>query len=189
MTTWTNRPDDRTHQLRYPLIRVLPGRQVSAIILDADLTGCYTHFWRGRTTPCHPPDCEACEAGRKPRWYGYLTIWNPQATTRAILELTPPCIPAIEAHLRNNHTLRNARITARRASKRPNARLIVELDTTAYAGPEAPQPVDIQAELCRMWEIPLDHTPLKQTPAEHTPATLRYPGSNGQIHQNLPRSK
>lgn len=47
----------------FPIVRTPPGRPLTAIITSPDLVGCYTHYFKGRTSPCDSPKCHLCAIG------------------------------------------------------------------------------------------------------------------------------
>lgn len=189
MNPWTSRPDDRDSAPHHQIIRAKPGKTTQGVVLSLDLIGAYTHYWKGRTTPCNPPACPACDAGHKPRWYGYLALWNPATAAVAILEITTAAVPAIETYLARHGSLRYAQIMATRANRKPNSRLIVSFQAAPYSGPHGPEPPDLPAHLSHMWEATSKPAPNRQ-PTEADPhaeaetlALARRAASNGHPSQ------
>ena len=156
MENWANQPNEPTTETRMPIMRVLPGRPKSGIILSVGLTGAYTHFWRGRTTICTAPECDACDANRLPRWYGYLAVWSPSTKTQALFELTPAAAPDIIAHQEAYGTLRTARLTLQRANAKANSRVQAAIEPTTYATKDLPEPPNVRAILQRIWELKIE---------------------------------
>lgn len=153
METWTPRPNRKRDDLPLPLLRVRPGKPLTGIITNADIVGAYTHFWRGRTTPCTGPTCDACEAQHAARWYGYACIWNPTNNHQAIAELTPACVPAIDAYLAQFGTLRGAAIELARTNRKTNSRISCSIKPSPYTTDKIPAAFALQAQLERMWEM------------------------------------
>lgn len=50
----------------FPIIRTPASRPLTAIITSPNLVGCYTHYFKGRTTPCEGADCQLCLQGSEP---------------------------------------------------------------------------------------------------------------------------
>lgn len=153
MDGWANRPNREHEAAPLSIMRSRPGKAYTGIAVSAAVIGAYTHYWRGRSRICTAPECEACEAQRLARWYGYIGLWQPQTGTITILEITASCWETIETHLEKYGTLRGARITARRASAKINARLLIEIEQGPYAEDKIPCAPRVQEQLERMWEV------------------------------------
>lgn len=165
-TRWTPRPSEHDVTAHLSLHRVTPNKPTLAVILSPDVIGLYTHYWRGRSVPCQPFGCPACEAHQRPRWYGYLGIWNPNNGSIAVLELTPPAIAPIDAWLKRHPSLRAAQIIAKRANKRPNSRLVVEIRPDVYNGEFLPPPPQVERTLEHIWESSGHHRPDREEAAD-----------------------
>lgn len=187
MDPWTNRPDRGEHPTQLQILRTPPGKAIGGIITTADALGAYTHYWRGRTTVCTHPLCEACDTHRTPRWYGYLAIISRATKTEALLEITPSCLPPIEAWLEEHGTLRGADISLQRANKKINSRLICSIRSSDYDGSKLPDAPNVKAQLERIWEI---HTAVIAAPGRtrdpNGQRTIAVPptlaGENGQTY-------
>jgi hypothetical protein len=153
MSTWKTRPDPDDRSYSVPLTRCPPDRSICGIITSREIAGRDLHYWQGRTRPCEHPTCDACDAGRKPRWYGYVSIYHPRSHAIAIFELTPACDPAIQAYLTEHGTIRGAKLTLRRSSTKLNGKILAELEPGSYDGTRLPEPVDVRAILHHIWEI------------------------------------
>jgi len=161
MNPWTNRPDARDTTPTMQILRARPATTTAGVLLSPDLTGAYTHYWRGRTRICENPNCDPCNAHHKPRWYGYAALWSPNSNAVALLELTPACLPQIDAHIQRHNTLRLAQIRLRRANNKPNSRLILQIDLHPYPSGNAPPNPDVHATLERLWECTIVHPALE----------------------------
>jgi len=164
MDAWTPRPNRGEHTTQIEMVRSKPGPARGGIVTTDDIVGAYTHFWKGRTTICTFPECDACDHHRTPRWYGYLAIIAEATKVPAIIELTPTCIPPVEEYLAEYGTLRGATVTLQRANKKINSRVLCTLRPSGYDKGVLPQPVNVRAHLAKIWEltavqdvIPLDH--------------------------------
>lgn len=169
MTTWTNRPDREDRRSACPLLRARPGQTIRGIITSTDAIGAYTHYWRGRTTLCLYPNCEPCSISRAARWYGFLHIWNPDSNKTAIAEITPSCTLTLDEWLTKFGTLRGAKATISRANAKINSRVDITLAATNYAPENLPPAIDLQAQLCRMWEIETEPSRLHPRPQRPLP--------------------
>lgn len=153
MTAWTNRPRPDDYSTQIQILRSRPGKPLRALVTAADLVGAYVHYWKGRTKLCEHPNCEACDASRQPRWYGYLAVVAEATLNPAILELTPSCVPAIDRYLADHGTLRGALVKLSRANPRINARVILELSEGNLGGTALPAAPKVEAQLCKIWEV------------------------------------
>ena len=152
MTIWTTRPDRECTRHALPLKRCLPAKPISGIVLSPEIVGAYLHYWRGRTTPCAAPNCDACANNHAPRWYGYLEMWSPTTAARVLFEITPACVDAIADYVATHGTTRGAQLTLARATKKPNSRLTAEIKEGNYAADRLPTASDVAAHLTHIWE-------------------------------------
>ena len=106
------------------------------LILSHDITGCYTHFWHGRTTPHKRTACEPCDQGKQPEWHGYLACVQPNTRIRWILEITKGCAKVLDEHFRAHRTLKGTIIQAGRTSAKPNGRQYIKIISTLPAETE-----------------------------------------------------
>jgi hypothetical protein len=170
MEPWTPRPNRDDRRTACPLLRARPGHTIKGIITTTDAIGAYTHYWRGRTTICLYPTCEPCSMSHAARWYGFLHLWNPDSNKTAIVEITPSCTLALDEWLAKFGTLRGAKATIQRANTKPNSRVDITLTAALYAPENLPHPIDLQAQLCRMWELQPDPTIINAHPRPTHPA-------------------
>ena len=153
MESWTNRPTRGEVTRGTKLIRAKPGKAIGGIGLNGDIVGAYTHFWQGRTRICDGQGCEACEANRAARWYGYIGIMHETSKEVAILELTAGTIGAIEEHIKRYGSLRGARISVKRGSQKINSKIIATIEQTTIQSNELPLGPFVEEILSRMWEV------------------------------------
>lgn len=153
MDPWSDRPRREAQTRAYQLLRTPPKGELKGIVLSDQQVGCYTHFWRGRTTVCTHEVCDACTAGRAPRWYGYLAIWSPTSHTTGILEFTEAALASVDAYFTTHGTLRAAKLIARRISHRANGRVVLDISEGNYAAATLPECPDVKSVLCKIWEI------------------------------------
>jgi hypothetical protein len=153
MQSWSPRPDRDPLTLHLDLLRARPGKTFSGIVLSNDIEGAYTHYWRGRTVKCDGQPCEACLASRQPRWYGYVAIWLPTSNAKALLELTPTCVPQIDEYFKLHGTLRGSLISLTRQNNKINSRVIAKIQEANYTTTAIPQDPPVRQLLERMWEV------------------------------------
>lgn len=156
MIPFTNtRPVDATGQALV-IHRTPTNGKPTAISLTHDLVGCWTHFFRNRTVPCQKPRCPACDAQYPARWHAWLIGWNQRANTQFIFEMTA-AISEVFADYRDHYgTLRGCQFTTWRPSKKPNGRIACELKPATLNGIILPEPPDLIAVLCKIWNVPAE---------------------------------
>lgn len=148
---WTPRPITNDQTETNQLIRVPANKTIVCVATGDDLTGCDTHYYRGRTRPCRLTDCEPCSAGMMPRWHGYLSVVGTTSGAHVILELTPSCCPIIDRWLENHASLRGAQLTLRRANGKSNGKLLLAMADGKTTGLILPAALNIRPQLERLW--------------------------------------
>ena len=152
MAYWTTTPLNGETREATPLLRVKPKQPIQGIITSRALTGCYVHYYRGRTTPCEEERCEACKDNRNARWYGWVGIWSPRTHQVAIAELTPACLDPLSKYLLTHGQLRGADLTLRRANEKINSRLSATIKESTIALEHLPPELDVISILEHIWE-------------------------------------
>lgn len=123
------------------------------ICLGDDIFGCYTHFFRGRTTPCRTDSCEACDRKITPRYHGYICTVDIKDSTPTILEFTGPAALQFDQLRKEYGTLRGVQIIVGRANKRPNSRVNI-VGQGVYAQPQKlPAEIPIWPLLAHIWGL------------------------------------
>lgn len=153
MTIWHDRPELNDRPQAFTLLRTPPKGEINGIVCSEEQIGVKLHFWKGRSVPCKGDLCEACKEGQNPRWKGYVYIWSPNSKTTAIFEFTERAFSAFDTYFTEHGTLRGAKMTARRLSKRPNGPVNITFAGGNYADSNLPQPHSLREVLLRMWEI------------------------------------
>lgn len=151
---WSDRPRERDQMRSFTILRTPKGRDLRGIVLSDQHVGVYTHFWQGRTTVCRGDECEACRAGRAPRWYGYIYLWLRPLNQIAIFEFPQRAFDPFDAYFTQHGTQRGAMMTARRLNKKDNGPVQISFEAEPYTSSGMPTPVDLKAVLCRIWEVP-----------------------------------
>lgn len=146
------------HLIRCPVMRPLV-----AIVTSADLIGCATHFYGGRTVPCTGEDCEAHLNGVPWRWHTYVSIWVPTAKRHLLFESTARASEPFILFRKAHDSLRGCLFQAARVNSRVNARVYIETkpaDLEALTLPDAP---DLMKVLSIIWNIPLSEMTNERT--------------------------
>lgn len=170
MDAWPSEPNRADQTIRMDLLRVQPQKPISGIITCRTQTGAYTHYWRGRTIKCVHPTCDACDAGRVARWYGFLSVWGSKTGRVALFEFTPACIPTIREYNEKFGTLRGAAIKLERRNWKTNSTVLMTLSPSPYDDSKIPPEPNIIAHLEHMWEIRTP--PLSETLEDHDPTDI-----------------
>lgn len=139
-----------------PIRRTPISGAIVATITTPSFVGTNTHFWGGRTTPCTPPNCDACDSGCPFRWHAYIAAIEFAKNSQFLFECTSSAAEQLEAYIRDHGTLRGCTFRASRASKRQNARVIIETHPYTGKGTDIPRAPDLPKVLARLWNIPIN---------------------------------
>lgn len=153
MPIWTTNPEGAGQKTNYRILRCPTGRPITGVVLDDEFVGTNLHYWKGRSKPCEGATCEACEAGHRPRWKGYVHLYSPQTKTIVIFEFTERVVHEFRAFQTRFGSLRGACITARRLNSKVNGPLLLEFAEGRQDGALLPQVTDLREILCRIWEV------------------------------------
>lgn len=154
MPQFSNRPPDGPTGPSLPLLRTPIAKVLAGVVTCADLIGCPTHFYGGRTTPCEPPNCKACLDSVPWRWHGYLTAISIVSSTHFIFEFTAQASDAFVAYRTRFGTLRGCFFKARRAKPSANARVLIDTSPADLTKINLPLPPDLVKALTMIWSIP-----------------------------------
>jgi hypothetical protein len=152
MTRWTTTPTDGDARPANRLIRCRPSKPLTGIITSTLLTGCYVHYWRGRTTPCQDDQCEPCKERQIARWYGWLGLWNPTTHEHVIAEITASCLDTINAYMATHGQLRGGHLALARANDKQNSRLHALVKESNVNTSHIPPELDIITSMEKIWE-------------------------------------
>lgn len=150
---WSRRPAEGIVEPLWRIIRP-PTKGIRRVgILSHDITGCYTHYYAGRTVPCRREACPACATRLLPTWHGYLAVIESGSGHRLILELTARAIKPIDDCFRDRRTLAGTIIEVGRTSAKANGQQWTKvIPGTAEFGARAKAPNVIDV-LTTMWRI------------------------------------
>lgn len=160
------------------LIRTPATGTLHLICTSAELVGTWTHYFGGRTIPCTPKDgsnpddyqgdtCEACLHGSSKRWHGYVSAFNPHTNQHLLFESTAAATAQLKAYRAKHGTLRGCEFKATRTSKRPNARVKLQMKPADLTILDLPTEANIVLALCHIWGIPATEA----TVSRHGPDT------------------
>jgi len=154
MPKWSNKPPADASSNSYRIRRTPCGGQITAIATSDDLVGCNTHFHKGRTTPCESPDCPACDEGLPWRYHAYCSALDTGSNEPFLFECTAQVAELFLAYRATYGTLRGCLFRARRASKHPNGRVLLELKPVDQTQRTLPDEPNIKKMLCYLWNVP-----------------------------------
>lgn len=161
MLQFSSNPPIEATRYAMRLLRTPAKGKLHLVATCDQMTGCWTHYFAGRTTPCTGDGCEACENGASSRWHAYVSAFDPQANEQVLFECTAAAAECFGAYRAKHGTLRGCEFRAYRVAPRANARVHLDMKPTALAQPALPQEANVQAALCHIWGIPLSETDLK----------------------------
>lgn len=151
--SYADRPHDAGTPSGFRIIRTPEKGTLHGRVASDKMLGVYLHYWRGRSTPCQGADCDACRAGARARWTGYVFLAAMRTPEVAIFEFTERAFTPFDAYYTEHTTLRGALVEASRLSTRPNGPLHVVLRAPAIRDPNLPTPVALQGILEKIWEV------------------------------------
>ncbi len=151
---YTNIPEEIVTQ-SLPIRRTPASKPITCIVTSADLIGTFTHFYRGRTTPCERPDCEACRDGQPWRYHAYVGAWSRNSGLHFIFEMTAQAAEKLIEFRTKYQSLRSCQIDAYRWGKRSNGRVILKASPSGIAPTDLPLEPDLVKCLSVLWNIPL----------------------------------
>lgn len=185
MLQFSHHPPIEATRYAMRLVRTPAGGKLHLVVTSDQMTGCWTHFYSGRTTPCTGPDCEACDQGASSRWHAYLSAFDPTAPEHVLFEVTAAAAEAFAAYRVKVGTLRGCEFIARRVANRPNARVHITMKPCDLSKVEIPHEPNVQAVLCHIWGIPITETDIKlagdgRLTVQHAGTSLPKDRGNGE---------
>jgi hypothetical protein len=154
MPQWTNRPPADASSNSYRIRRTPSGSPITAIVTCDDVVGCNTHFFKGRTVPCEQPDCEACNEGLAWRFHAYVSALDTASNECFLFECTAQVAETFFSYRQQYATLRGCLFRARRATRHPNGRVLLEVKPVDLTQRKIPDEPNIKKMLCQLWNVP-----------------------------------
>jgi hypothetical protein len=180
--SWNHEPPQEKAWGHCRLLRTPTGKELRGIITSHQLFGCRTHFSTGRTLPCLGNDCKPCADGSSWNWHGYISLYEPTHGSTCILEITDQAAQQLLRQAKAFGTLRGLMLSASRAAKRPNGRVVISIEPHSFPAEALPPPIDLISYLEHMWGIDA-----AATPPIIDEATIPIESGNGQRRFSLPR--
>lgn len=153
MLDWKSDPPPKAEGYGMRLLRTPAKSPLRGMITCDSLQGTPTHYFGGRTVPCQQKSCKACEHGVGWLWHGYLSMILPTTHEHVLLELTAQACEIVNDFHKKNSLLRGALITATRAGKLPNGRVLLQLNPGDLQGINLPDPPDVRKHMMHIWGI------------------------------------
>lgn len=154
MPKWIDQPPADVGPYAFRILRTPADKPISGIITCTDLVGCNTHYLKNRTIPCEGVDkCEACAQDHSWRWHGYVSAVITPGLEHVLFECTATASDTFSNYLQIYQNLRGCWFRAWRPSRRHNGRVVIECKTTDPAKTRLPDPPNIKAILCHIWNV------------------------------------
>lgn len=161
------------------IMRTPPFKPLVATVTSEDLIGTFTHFFKGRTTPCEGTECPACSDGVPYRWHAYLSAYNSIIGLHFLFECTAQAADAFVEYRDAYQTTRGCCFQAHRLGGKPNGRILIKTSPAKLDQVKLPQPPDIIKCLSILWDLPtadLDHS--QRNPGKDTTHLRHKPKSD-----------
>lgn len=125
-------------------------------LLGQGIIGCQTHWTEEGPRPCNGETCLYCREGASIRFRGYISAFSVKRGGTGILTLTEYATGQILSMFSAGTPLRGSAITLQRATRKPNAKVIVNRFDEQFpaALPPGIDPVPI---LMRLWRVNLSY--------------------------------
>lgn len=156
----------------FTLVRTPQGASRKGIITCTRSLSIPTHYWGGRTIPHPEENCPACAEGMAYLWHTYVSAWSEKHRTPFIFECTATAGENYLLYLKAHGTLRGCEFTARRLGQRANSRVLIETKPAMLEAIKLPQPPDLLACMCRIWNVPVADAYVGRPEAPETIATI-----------------
>lgn len=162
---WSEAPEFDPARITLRLLRTPHDRAIDLLPTSRRPIGTFTHFHQRRTIPCSGlPDCPLCLAGHPARWHGFIAALLLPHREHIIWQYTAPLAHQIGDYLAQAESLRGSIITAKRIAPYPNARITIWIRPAGNNTAPLPDPPDLPALLCRIWDVPnTNQTPNRLT--------------------------
>jgi len=166
----------------FPLRRVPASGVIAGVITTRDVREVWTHYHRGRTVGCSKPACPGCDAKCPMRYEAYVGLYSPPTKKHIILGLTVGAVRQIVDQVGRLDSIRGLVISASRASKRPNARVVVETGLVYPDMSALPAQFEVLEHLERIWGVEASEDVRTAASIAKTPLFQAQFGAE-QVHQ------
>lgn len=128
-------------------LKLKPGQKQHVTILSHTYTGGVTHYAGGHMKLHASDHCQYCQAGDKPRWYGWLHIWTERTSRAWLIQLGPRQHPQLVLAQERWATLRGTDAELSRNGSAANTPLAIAIVGAPNILPHHPEPVHIPTVL------------------------------------------
>ena len=153
MLDWQNTPPPKAEGYGMRLLRTPAQGALRGMITCETLQGTPTHYFGGRTVPCLQKDCKACANDIGWLWHGYLSMILPTTHEHVLLELTAQACEVVNNYHEQHSVLRGTLVTATRAGKLANGRVLLQLNPGNLSDIQLPDAPDIRKHMMHIWGI------------------------------------
>lgn len=157
MPRWIDDPTDSDDHPPFRIVRTPADKALVGIVTCTDVVGCRTHFVNNRTIPCEGEDtCPWDAEGHSWRWHGYVSAVLCTSLEHVLFEFTATASDTFKNYNLLHGTIRGCKFLAHRPSKRHNGRVVVACQPVDVQRVRLPDPPDIRAILCHVWNVQYD---------------------------------
>jgi len=154
---FTNRPPEQKHRRNHPVMRSghKYGIEFAGLCLS-DRVYCAPTHYAGRSVGCLAAlgkECEHCEKGWTPRWFGYIAIIHGKTKEIGLLELTAAAATEAAEFAEREGSLRGYVIIVSRLNGKKNGELKIRFERAKQILSEIPPSFCVTEALARMWRI------------------------------------
>lgn len=154
MPRFTDQPPPESSASGYRLLRTPANHPLQGYVLSEKVEGCATHWWKNRTTPCEPPNCEACQSGISWRWHGYVVALIEPTHEIILFEFTARASKAFTDYFERHGTLRGCAFKAARVSGKNNGRVLIQCKPADLSRVTLPNAPPAHKLLAHIWNVP-----------------------------------
>jgi hypothetical protein len=150
---WQRRPSKADALSKFRIQRAPSKAALVARILSHEFTGARTHYWGGRTRPCDPILCEACDNNQASRWHGWLFAQDLKTLEVYILEFPPAVGCDLDRKFGELRTLRGVHFKVFRVGGKANSRVVIQFGPQDQDRDALPKVPALEPILCSIWGI------------------------------------
>lgn len=150
---WQGRPNKLDAANKYRIQRTPQKGAIVARVLSHEFTGARTHYYNGRTQPCNPKDCEACNKNMASRWHGWIFAQDLKTLEVFIFEFPPAAGEALDHKFSQLRTLRGVHFKCHRIGGKANGRVVIQFGEQDQDREALPRVPSMEPILCSIWGL------------------------------------
>lgn len=151
-------PPDDDRPIGLDIVRAPAKGSFVGVILSDRSMGKYTHWYRGRTSPCDGDDCTACSQAVERRWHAWLVVYSQSTRRQFILEVPAAASHELAILRKRENSLRGFAIKVERNNGKVNGRVRLHVSTKREDVSLLPTCPDVFEILSRMWNSRLSQS-------------------------------